>query len=131
MDETFIAVLKLTTNEEVIGTITLTEKHGLLIKEPMLIQEITDPSIPPEQMRTRGFSLCRWIKSSTDDTFFISMDRVITIGELKEPVLSVYKRSLESSNYVSSQKPEKKKYSGYRCLVDDARKKFEDLFKRY
>ena len=63
---------------------------------------------------------------------YIPMEFIVTIGELKNPVLSLYYKTLEDLNKKSFKRITKvKKYGGYRETLDDARDKFEEIFKKY
>ena len=135
MTEKFIASIKLITQEEIIGTVEVLETendHGVLIQDPMIVEELIDPSVPPQSQPYRGFSLSKWIRSSTDSVFYISMEKIVTISELTGPVLNLYNKALNNQKTVSEYHTDtKQKYDGYRNYVSDARKKFEDLFKNY
>lgn len=135
MTDKFLASIKLITQEEVLGTIEVLDtedNHGVLITDPMIVEEIIVPDIQPQTQPYRGFSLSKWIRSSSDSTFYISMDKIITISELKNPVLSLYKKALESNNtQPEPMLPNKERYSGHRSYIHEARKKFEDLFNNY
>ena len=127
MENSFIAVLKLTTGEEILGEIEYIEE-GVLIKNALIIEELYGSA----SGKPRGVEISKWIKSTTDEYYFISMEFIITIGELKNPVLSLYHKTLEDLNKPKFNKFNKvKKYTGYRETLDDARIKFENIFKKY
>jgi hypothetical protein len=91
-----------------------------------------------EDVRTSGLKLSKWIKSTTDNFFFITDAKIVTINELIEPGLSHYKRAVNEINDHEKEFTKKikkrstqKKYQGYRASVNDARIFFEDLFNKY
>lgn len=128
----FFASLKLITGEEILGYIELHEdgvmiENALLLEDMSMFDELTDgPS--------RGLKLSKWIKSSIDNTFFIDNNKIITISELKEPGLTSYKRAcvdIMKGNKSFKKEKTNKKYNGYHSTVNDARMKFERLFKDF
>jgi hypothetical protein len=120
----FFASVKLTTGEEVLGLIKL-EQDGILIE----FDEVS------ESLSSKGLKLSKWIKSSTENLFFIKDDKIITISELQEPGLTGYKRAaidIERDNQnLNNHITNKKKYCGHHSKVKDARIKFEKLFNDY
>lgn len=147
MKDEFYAVVKLITEEEVLGYISV-EKTGILIKDPLVIEDLSMfDDLIEGNLHSKSFKLSKWIKSSTDDTFLIFDRNIVTIGELKEPMLSFYKRTLKDINYVdrvdnigTKNKPKGKpsRRDGYRSYgngsikdVKEARSLFEKLFKDY
>jgi len=135
MNDEFYAVVKLVTGEEVLGLVESFD-DGILIKDPLLLEDFSMIEEMFETISARGIKLIKWIKSSSDDMFYIFQPQIVTIGELKEPVLSLYKKSLKNlihknvSNKQSISK-NKKNYSGYKSTIKEARSKFEKLFKDY
>jgi hypothetical protein len=129
--EKFIATVKLITNEEILGTILKLEE-GILIENPLIIEELFYSNTDLEtNIRTKAVEITKWIKSSTDDTFFISMDKIITVGELKSPILELYKKALKNFNENKFKNNSKQSYDGTRINTKEARVKFENLFKNY
>ena len=132
----FFASVKLITGEEVLGLIEI-EEDGILIENPLIIEDMSIFDDVLESLSSRGLKLSKWIKSSTENLFFIKDDKIITIGELKEPALTSYKRAVvdisRGNQNINREKPNrgKKKYSGHHSKVKDARIKFEQLFNDY
>jgi hypothetical protein len=134
----FFASVKLTTGEEILGLIEIQE-DGILIENVLIIEDMSIFDDVLESVSSKGLKLSKWIKSSTENIFFIRDDKIITIGELKEPVLTSYKRAVvditrgnENLHKQNVQKENRrKKYSGHHSKVKDARIKFEQLFNDY
>jgi hypothetical protein len=127
MEDNFVAVVKLISGEELLGPVQYSD-GGILIKNPLIIEEIYLGQFGKQ----KGVEISKWIKSSTDEYHYIPMDFIVTIGELKNPVLSLYYKTLEDLNKKSFKKINKvKKYNGYRETIHDARLKLEDIFKKY
>jgi hypothetical protein len=130
----FFASVKLTTGEEVLGLIKL-EQDGILIENPLILEDMHIFDEVSESLSSKGLKLSKWIKSSTENLFFIKDDKIITISELQEPGLTGYKRAaidIERDNQnLNNHITNKKKYGGHHSKVKDARIKFEKLFNDY
>jgi hypothetical protein len=134
----FFASVKLITGEEILGLIEVCE-DGILIENPLILEDMSIFDDVIEGSSPRGLKLSKWIKSSNEDVFFIQDNKIITIGELKDPGLTSYKRAaldikrgnenLHKQNVRKENR--RKKYSGYHSNIKDARIKFEKLFNDY
>lgn len=140
MNDEFFATIKLSTGEEILGYCKLDE-DGITILNPLVLEDI---SILEDLMdeAPKGLRLSKWIKSSTDDYFFIFNEKIITMNELIEPGLTSYKTAVldiaQRQQNRHSNKPQLKKtntnkqrYHGYRCSTKQARINFEKLFNSY
>lgn len=147
MNDEFYAVVKLVTEEEILGYISV-EKTGIVIKDPLRIEDLSlFDDLIEGNLHSKSFKLSKWIKSSTDNKFLILDRNIVTIGELQEPMLSFYKKTLrdiingDNLNNLEVQNNTKRKPSrrdGYRSNrngsiknVKEARNLFERLFKDY
>lgn len=137
MNDSFFATIKLITGEEIVGFVEV-HNEGLVIHDPLILEDMSlfEDVIP--DVKSTGLKLSKWIKSTTDNFFFINDAKIITINELIEPGLSHYKRAVTEINeheheFFEKQKKSRgrKKYSGYRCTLTEARNNFEDLYKKY
>lgn len=127
MEDNFIAVVKLISGEELLGPVEYAE-GGIIISNALVIEEIYGS----HSGKPRGVEISKWIKSTTDEEHYIPMEFIVTIGELKNPVLTLYHKTLDDLNKKTFKKINKKpKYNGYRETLDDARIKFEEIFKKY
>jgi len=131
----FFASIKLTTGEEILGLIKI-EEDGILIENPLILEDISIFNDILETSSSKGLKLSKWIKSSTEDLFFIKDNKIITIGELKEPGLTSYKRAVidiakGNQNFKKEICTDRKKYNGHHSNINDARIKFEKLFNDY
>lgn len=125
----FFASVKLTTGEEILGLIKI-EQDGILIENPLILEDMSVFDEVLESLSSKGLKLSKWIKSSTENIFFIKDDKIITIAELQEPGLTGFKRAvidISRDNHITN----KKKYGGHHSKVKDARIKFEKLFNDY
>ena len=137
MNDSFFATIKLMTGEEIVGYVEI-HNEGLIVHNPLILEDMSILEDLMEDVKASGIKLSKWIKSSTDNFFFINDSKIITINELIEPGLSHYKKAVNEINqhekeFFEKQKRsrDKKKYNGYRCTIKEARSSFENLFKKY
>ena len=135
MNDKFFATIKLMTGEEIVGLVEVHEQ-GLLIDNPLILEDMSDlHDLLGDDIKVSGLRLSKWIKSTTDNIFFITDAKIVTLNELLEPGLSHYKKAVTQINETVKKKfssaEGKKKYNGYRASVEYAREFFEDLFNSY
>ena len=135
MNDKFFATIKLMTGEEIVGLVEVHEQ-GLLIDNPLILEDMSDlHDLLGDDIKVSGLRLSKWIKSTTDNIFFITDAKIVTVNELLEPGLSHYKKAVTQINETVKKKisstEDKKKYNGYRASVEYAREFFEDLFNSY
>lgn len=138
MNDKFFATIKLMTGEEIVGLVEVHEE-GLVIQNPLILEDMSDlHDLLGDDIKVSGLRLSKWIKSTTDNIFFITDAKIVTVNELLEPGLTHYKRAITQINETARQKiaelqenSNKKKYNGYRASVEYAREFFEDLFNSY
>jgi hypothetical protein len=80
-----IYILKLKTGEEVVARVSEGENDTLILNKPMLLQAM--PTQEPGQM---GLLTLPWIMASSDTSFTISSDQVMTKGKPKKDMESQY-----------------------------------------
>lgn len=137
MNDKFFATIKLMTGEEIVAFVEVHDE-GLIVNNPLLLEDMSILEDLIEDVRSSGLKLSKWIKSTTDNFFFINDTKIITINELIEPGLSHYKKAVteisehekESTKKIKKRSTQKK-YKGYRASVKDARIFFEELFDKY
>ena len=138
MNDKFFGTIKLMTGEEIVGLVEVHEQ-GLLIQDPLILEDMSDlHDLLGDNIKISGLRLSKWIKSSTDNIFFITDAKIVTVNELLEPGLTHYKKAVVQINETAKEKlsemskrANKKKYKGYRASVDQARIFFEELFDNY
>lgn len=135
MNDKFFATIKLMTGEEIVGLVEVHEQ-GLLIDNPLILEDMSDlHDLLGDDIKVSGLRLSKWIKSTTDNIFFITDAKIVTVNELLEPGLSHYKKAVTQINETVKKKisstEDKKKYNGYRASVEYAREFFENLFNSY
>lgn len=138
MNDKFFATIKLMTGEEIVGLVEVHEE-GLLVDNPLILEDMSDlHELLGDDVKVSGLRLSKWIKSTTDNIFFITDAKIVTVNELLEPGLTHYKKAVTQINETikkkmsdSKKESDKKKYNGYRASVEYARGFFEDLFNSY
>lgn len=137
MNDKFFASIKLMTGEEIVAFVEVHDE-GLIVSNPLLLEDMSALEDLFEDVKASGLKLSKWIKSTTDNFFFIDDTKIVTINELIEPGLSHYKKAVNEINTHEKEFTNKinrrstqKKYQGYRASVNDARILFEDLFNKY
>ena len=131
MGDEFYSILKLVSGEEIFALVTIEENDG----DPMIL--LQSPIIMNMVQSSKGsyIKVRRWIELSNEDLFLIRFDKILTMTESNDKkLINIY------NNYINDDDPElidiytngRVKISnemGYISSVEDARKKFEDIFK--
>jgi len=131
MGDEFYSILKLVSGEEIFALVTIEENDG----DPMIL--LQSPIIMNMVQSSKGsyIKVSRWIELSNEDLFLIRFDKVLTMTESNDKkLINIY------NNYINDEDQElidiytngRVKISnemGYVSSVENARKKFEELFK--
>ena len=124
----FYGVIKLVDGAEIVGIIVACEEEdGFIIETPfeVTVEPITTPSGEMYKVDMRP-----WIKFSKEDIFFIDKNKVFTVGEADNKILTLYRSTLkkylnkEDNNRVSLDKE-----LGFKNKINEARELLEKSFK--
>ena len=136
-EDKFFATIKLITGEEIVSFVEIHEE-GLIVHNPLILEDMSILEDIMDDVKASGIKLSKWIKSTTDNFFFIKDSKIVTCNELIEPGLSHYKKAVSEikeheNEFFQKQerKKNRKKYNGYRASIKDARMFFEDIFNKY
>ena len=132
MGEEFYSIIKLMTGEEIFALVSIDDSGNsplIILQNPLVMKAVSSSK--------GGFLKVRkWIELSDDDIFVLSYDKILTMSECKDnKIISIYNNYLSNDNvefYTSDEFGGKVKLTdkmGYISSVEDARKKFEVLFK--
>ena len=129
MSDDFLAVIKLTTGEELVAKVSyLDDEDKLLIECPALMNTTT--------IRSFGVSVVKvepWIKTGKETTYILGMDKIITISEVFDRDINKLYSKFVMYYYYDIELPKKKnsisKDMGYVSSVSDARATLEKIFK--
>ena len=122
----FYASLKLTSGEEILALVMveLGATDNLVVSNPVVCQEIrsSGSNIP------MGYKFEPWMKLTDDDTFVISLEKIITVSEINSSeLIDTYKDLVEHGFKATN--PDLTKDMGYISSVSKARDILEKLYK--
>jgi len=132
MGEEFYSLIKLISGEEIFALVSVDENNGdtVIIAQNPLVMNIVNSS------KGGLIKVRKWIEISDDDMFVIKYDKILTMSECKDnKIIAIYNNyitnelsdDIEIYNPSGQVKPDSK--MGFVSTVEDARKKFEQLFK--
>ena len=122
----FYASLKLTSGEEILALVMveLGATDNLVVSNPVVCQEIrsSGSNIP------MGYKFEPWMKLTDDDTFVISLEKIITVSEINSTELIDTYKDLVKHGFKATN-PDLTKDMGYISSVSKARDILEKLYK--
>ena len=129
IEDDFYATIKLVSGEEIFAKVAASEEEDrtvLLLSSPITIVEIKN------RMGVIGYKVEPWLKTTKDDLFVITMDKVLTMSETDDiDMIMMYQRFLRDSagdsDPVASSKLSRE--MGLLGNIDDTKKRLEKLFK--
>ena len=134
MGDEFYSVIKLISGEEIFALVSIDESNDNI--DPIIV--LQNPLVMNMVNSQKGsfIKVRRWIELSSEDIFMMRFDRILTMSECKdEKLIAIYDNYIEDGEeelidiYRSSGKVKLTNKMGYVSSVEDARKKFEVLFK--
>ena len=134
MGEEFYSVIKLISGEEIFALVSIDNDQ----EDPIVV--LQNPLVMKVMSSSRGgyIKVNRWIELSSEDIFIMRLDRILTMSESKDAkLIAIYDNYIDSEqdsdNIIDMHTPNGKvkitDQMGYISSVEDARKKFEELFK--
>jgi len=129
MLDKFVAVVKLTSGEEVVARISeLENMDKILVDSPAMMNCSATQKRPGINM----IKIEPWIKSGKETTYIIDMNKIITTSEIfDEDVIEAYDKFVDAYYHGVEMIPPRgmTRDMGYITNVKDARKSLEKLFK--
>ena len=134
MGEEFYSVIKLISGEEIFALVSIDDNQGdgdpiIILQNPLVMNMVNS-------QKGSFIKVKRWIELASEDIFMMRFDRILTMSECKdEKLIAIYDNYIEDNEedlidiYRSSGKVKPTSSMGYVSSVEDARKKFEELFK--
>ena len=134
MSEEFYSVIKLISGEEIFALVSIDENYDepvIILQNPIVMSIINSP-------KGSYIKVKRWIELSSEDIFIMKFDRILTMSESKDAkLIAIYDNYIDSEGesenivdmHTSNGKVKVTDQMGYISSVEDARKKFEQLFK--
>ena len=127
MEEDFYAVIKLISGEEIFSIVCPSEEDErtmLILNNPVTIEVIV-----MKQIGMQRYKIDPWLKFADDDTFLLSMDKVLTISEVRDPeTIEMYHKFLRQQENKNSKNPLSAEM-GYLSSVSEARKRLEKIYR--
>ncbi len=134
MSEEFYSVIKLISGEEIFALVSIDENYDepvIILQNPIMMSIINSP-------KGSYIKVKRWVELSSEDIFIMKFDRILTMSESKDAkLIAIYDNYIDSEGdseniidmHTSNGKVKITDQMGYISSVEDARKKFEELFK--
>ena len=133
MGEEFYSIIKLISGEEIFALISIDhdqEDPIVILQNPLVMKMINSP-------KGSYIKVNRWIELSSDDIFMMRLDRILTMTESRDAkLIAIYDNFIEDEEdertvdiSLPSQEVEITNTMGYISSVENARHKFEELFK--
>ena len=134
MGDEFYSVIKLISGEEIFALVSIDENNGdadpiIILQNPLVMNMVNN-------QKGSFIKVKRWIELSSEDIFMMRFDRILTMSECRdEKLIAIYDNYIEDGEeelidiYRSSGRVKLTNKMGYVSSVEDARKKFEELYK--
>ena len=129
IEDDFYATIKLKSGEEIFAKVAAEEEPDrtiLVVSNPVLIKEIQG------RVGTIGYKVEPWLKTTTDDMFFINLNDVLTMSESNDIDMILmhqeYVRKTDDNPTSGSSNHKLDKKMGYIANVNDAREILEKLY---
>tara|TARA_B100002019_G_scaffold162553_1_gene140232 strand:- start:288 stop:713 length:426 start_codon:yes stop_codon:yes gene_type:complete len=129
IEDDFYATIKLKSGEEIFCKVAAEEESDrtiLVVSNPILIKEVRG------RVGMIGYKVEPWLKTTTDDMFFINLNDVLTMSESSDIEMILmhqeYVRKADSDPLSGSSNHKLDKKMGYLSNVNDAREVLEKLY---
>ena len=129
IEDDFYATIKLKSGEEIFAKVAAEEEPDrtiLVVSNPVLIKEIQG------RVGTIGYKVEPWLKTTTDDMFFINLNDILTMSESNDIDMILihqeYVRKTDDNPVSGSSNHKLDKKMGYLANVNDAREVLEKLY---
>jgi|TARA_B100002051_G_scaffold133804_1_gene127172 hypothetical protein len=133
MGEEFYSVIKLISGEEIFALVSIDNDQ----EDPIVV--LQNPLVMKMMNSSKGsyIKVNRWIELSSEDIFIMRLDRILTMSESKDAkLIAIYDNFIEDEQdetmidvYQPNGEVQITNTMGYISSVEDARKKFEEIFK--
>lgn len=136
-DEQFFGVIKLTTGEEILGEILVsqdpdTQKDMIFIQNPAKTKIIELESDSEESNHRVAMGMIRWMNFSDEDFYVLEETSIISIAPMSKESVLMYKRWVkkEINNEEDTDEAEipMNKNMGLLAKVEEARKLLEKIY---
>ena len=129
LEDDFYATIKLKSGEEIFAKVAAEEESDrtiLVVSNPVTISEVKS------RIGVVGYKVEPWLKTSSDDMFFINLNDVLTMSESNDIDMILmhqeYVRKTDDNRASGSSNHKLDKKMGYIANVNDAREILEKLY---
>ena len=126
IEEDFYATLKFKSGEEIFARVAASEEDDrtmLLVSNPVVVNEINS------KYGVVGYKVEPWLKTTTDDMFFINLNDVLTMSESSDiEMIMMYQNYVRQSNREGNYTKIDRKM-GYLGNVNDTKELLEKIYK--
>ena len=129
IEDDFYATIKLKSGEEIFAKVAAeeeTDRTILVVSNPVTIKEVKG------RIGIVGYKVEPWLKTSSDDMFFINLNDVLTMSESNDIEMILvhqeYVRKTDDNSISGSSNHKLDKKMGYLANVNDAREVLEKLY---
>ena len=129
IEDDFYATIKLKSGEEIFAKVAAEEELDrtiLIVSNPVTINEVKS------RIGTIGYKVEPWLKTSSDNMFFINLNDVLTMSESSDVEMihihQEYVRRTDDNPTSGSSNHKLDKKMGYLANVNDARDILEKLY---
>ena len=134
MGDEFYSVIKLISGEEIFALVSIDDNQDdgdpiIILQNPLVMNMVNS-------QKGSFIKVKRWIELASEDIFMMRFDRILTMSECKDKkLIAIYDNYVEDDEeniidiYKSTGKVKLTDKMGYVSSVEDARKKFEVLYK--
>ena len=129
IEDDFYATIKLKSGEEIFAKVAAEEESDrtiLVVSNPVIVSEVKG------RIGTIGYKVEPWLKTSSDDMFFINLNDVLTMSESNDVDMILihqeYVRKTDDNPISGSSNHKLDKKMGYIANVNDAREILEKLY---
>tara|TARA_R100001510_G_C7617692_1_gene179399 strand:+ start:427 stop:864 length:438 start_codon:yes stop_codon:yes gene_type:complete len=125
--EDFLAAIKLVSGEEILSKVVVCsdDDDRIILENPVVCQEVRTPgaNIP------LGYKFEPWMKLTDEEVFIVDMNRIITMSEIRDKEVNKTYSTIIKQGFTRSH-PEITKEMGYINSVNEARRQFEEIYKK-
>ena len=139
-DEEFHCTIKLVNGEELIGKVIVSRDKStfpatdlLYVQDPLVVQSFTKEM--DETRAVKGIGFTQWQNFSDEDFYIIREKDILTVSSMTKECMFMYETYINGDDGTVQKKSslemnvDEHKSLGHRGKIDDARQKFEDIFK--
>lgn len=137
-EEEFYGVFKLTSGEEILGKAVITQDGDeslVFLQQPVSVHVIEKSMSQDGNKMARGIGFAKWQQLSDEDFYIIREKDILTVSSMTKECMFMYETYINGDDGTVQKKSslemnvDEHKSLGHRGKIDDARKKFEDIFK--